>query len=124
MESAELSATPLDFELTSCTSSEALRHVACTSQKFTFIDTLSTRLGPAFTSRVEPASMSQELVAQLKSTVDKLEARVEELESRLKGNATGGSGGGRGDGMRMILMGPPGAGMFTGQLRLRCSGVS
>ena len=46
------------------------------------------------------------LVAQLQSTVDKLEARVQELEGRLRGGGQGGSS----DGMRMILMGPPGAG--------------
>lgn len=55
--------------------------------------------------------MSQELVDKLKSTVDKLEARVEELESRLKGQVSGGQqGGSKGDSIRMILMGPPGAG--------------
>jgi adenylate kinase len=48
-------------------------------------------------------------VSTLKSTIDKLEQRVMELESRLGGSATGGSGG---MGMRMILMGPPGAGML------------
>ena len=59
--------------------------------------------------------MSQELVDKLKSTVDKLEARVAELESRLtggNGGASGGSGGGSSM-MRMILMGPPGAGTFN-----------
>lgn len=47
-------------------------------------------------------------VEHLKSTIDKLEQRVYELESRLVGGATGGSAG---TSMRMILMGPPGAGM-------------
>lgn len=59
--------------------------------------------------------MSQELVDKLKSTVDKLEARVEELENRLRGNSSGGNGGGNGgvsESIRMILMGPPGAGTF------------
>lgn len=57
------------------------------------------------------APTSEDLVNSLKSTVDKLEARVEELESRLHGKASGSSGGGSaGGGMRMILMGPPGAG--------------
>ncbi|KAF2478756.1 adenylate kinase cytosolic [Neohortaea acidophila] len=57
--------------------------------------------------------MSQELVDKLKSTVDKLEARVEELESRLKGEVSGGQGGGKSESIRMILMGPPGAGKGT-----------
>ena len=52
---------------------------------------------------------AEELVDKLKGTVDKLEARVAELEARLQGKEPGGSSGG--DGMRMILIGPPGAGM-------------
>lgn len=64
--------------------------------------------------------MSQELVDKLKSTVDKLEARVAELESRLKGEGEGGGGGGsKPDGMRMILMGPPGAGMHRTRATMR-----
>ena len=57
--------------------------------------------------------MSQELIDKLKSTVDKLEARVVELESKLTGNGSGAKSGGQSQpsGMRMILMGPPGAGM-------------
>ena len=61
-----------------------------------------------------------DLVDKLKSTVDKLEARVAELEGKLtgegsKGSGGGGNGGGSGgsDGMRMILMGPPGAGVYS-----------
>lgn len=53
---------------------------------------------------------TDELVGQLKSTIDGLETRVAELEARLAGKSAG-SGGGS-DGMRMILMGPPGAGMW------------
>ena len=57
------------------------------------------------------APTPEDVVDSLKSTVDKLEARVAELESRLRGDASGISrGGSGGDGMRMILMGPPGAG--------------
>lgn len=52
---------------------------------------------------------TDELVGTLKSTINTLENRVAELEARLAGKAGGGSGG---DGMRMILMGPPGAGTF------------
>ena len=72
--------------------------------------------------------MSQELVDKLKSTVDKLEARVAELESKLKGNdSSGGSeNGGKPKSTRMILMGPPGAGMYLSSRRimgatLRCA---
>lgn len=53
--------------------------------------------------------MSDELVQQLKATVDGLEKRVKELEGRLRGDGER-SGGGGGDSMRMILIGPPGAG--------------
>jgi len=53
--------------------------------------------------------MSDELVQQLKATVDGLENRVRELEGRLRGDGARSSGGGGGS-MRMILIGPPGAG--------------
>jgi adenylate kinase len=53
------------------------------------------------------APTSDEVIDTLKSTVDKLEQRVVELESRLAGKASGGS---NASGMRMIIMGPPGAG--------------
>ena len=58
--------------------------------------------------------MSQELIDKLKGTVDKLEARVVELENKLKGEtqSSGGSGNGSPKNMRMILIGPPGAGML------------
>lgn len=52
---------------------------------------------------------TDELVGQLKSTIESLENRVAELEGRLAGKAGAGSSS---DGMRMILMGPPGAGTF------------
>ena len=55
------------------------------------------------------APTPEDVIDSLKSTVDKLEARVAELEGKLKGAATGGASSGS-DGMRMILMGPPGAG--------------
>jgi hypothetical protein len=57
------------------------------------------------------APTPDQLVETLKSTVDKLEARVAELEARLQGKSPG-SAGASSDGMRMVLMGPPGAGMF------------
>jgi adenylate kinase len=56
--------------------------------------------------------MADQLVDTLKATVDKLEKRIEDLESRLQGNSSS-SGHGSSDGMRMILIGPPGAGMIA-----------
>ena len=55
--------------------------------------------------------MADALVAQLKATVDKLENRVVELEARLHGHSAAAPSGGETSGMRMILIGPPGAGM-------------
>ena len=57
--------------------------------------------------------MSQELVDQLKATVDKLESRVDELEQRVKGQGNVGRSGDSNSIMRMILMGPPGAGEYN-----------
>jgi adenylate kinase len=54
------------------------------------------------------APTPEDVIDSLKSTVDKLEARVAELEGKLKGGSAGSSSGS--DGMRMILIGPPGAG--------------
>ena len=59
------------------------------------------------------APTPDELIDSLKGTVDKLEARVAELESRLKGKDGGSSSSGStsgGSNLRMILIGPPGAG--------------
>lgn len=57
------------------------------------------------------APTPEDVIDSLKSTVDKLEARVAELEGRLKGSAGSSSSPNSGsDGMRMILIGPPGAG--------------
>ncbi|KAK5172640.1 adenylate kinase [Saxophila tyrrhenica] len=56
------------------------------------------------------APTSEEVIDTLKGTVDKLEQRVQELESRLAGKASGVVSGSN---MRMILMGPPGAGKGT-----------
>ena len=59
------------------------------------------------------APTPEDVINTLKGTVDKLEARVEELESRLRGKDAGSSAGGSsGSGMRMILIGPPGAGKY------------
>jgi adenylate kinase len=48
----------------------------------------------------------------LHQLVNKLEARVKQLEEKLQ-HAQGGSKPAGSDGVRMILMGPPGAGMFV-----------
>lgn len=53
--------------------------------------------------------MADQVVEQLKATVDKLENRVHELESRLHGGGAAAQAS-DGKGMRMILIGPPGAG--------------
>lgn len=64
--------------------------------------------------------MADQLVEQLKATVDKLENRVNELETRLHGGSVAVKPG-EGQGMRMILIGPPGAGMWRSH---RMAGVS
>ena len=62
------------------------------------------------------APTPEDVINSLKGTVDKLEARVAELEGKLKGTSSGSTTGS--DGMRMILMGPPGAGKITTPLNL------
>ncbi|KAK0267811.1 adenylate kinase [Friedmanniomyces endolithicus] len=59
--------------------------------------------------------MAEHLVEQLRATVEKLENRLKTLEDRLHhgDNETAPARGGAGDGMRMILIGPPGAGKGT-----------
>ena len=54
------------------------------------------------------APITDTVVDDLKSTVSRLEKRIAELESRLTGH--GGSAQPSQDSVRMILMGPPGAG--------------
>ena len=56
--------------------------------------------------------MADRLVDELKATIEKLENRVKGLEDRLHGNASSSASpsAAAGDGMRMILIGPPGAG--------------
>ena len=53
------------------------------------------------------APITDDVVAGLKSTIGKLEARIEDLESRLGGESKPKS---VAEHMRIILMGPPGAG--------------
>ncbi|KAF2085792.1 adenylate kinase 1 [Saccharata proteae CBS 121410] len=57
------------------------------------------------------APVTDQVVDELKSLVNKLESRVNELESKLEGGSK--SSGGAQQAMRMILMGPPGAGKGT-----------
>lgn len=55
------------------------------------------------------APITEEAVSGLKDIIGKLEARVEELESRLSNDSKPKS---VAEQMRMVLMGPPGAGML------------
>lgn len=54
------------------------------------------------------APITDKVVEDLKSTVSKLEQRIAELESRLTGH--GGAAQASNESVRMILIGPPGAG--------------
>jgi tRNA U34 5-carboxymethylaminomethyl modifying GTPase MnmE/TrmE len=58
-------------------------------------------------SRASFANMPESAVETLRATVEKLQQQVEQLEQRLAGSAGGSN---TQDGMRMILIGPPGAG--------------
>lgn len=51
------------------------------------------------------------MVDDLKNTVGRLEKRIAELEQRLGGGG-GGKTASQTEGVRMILMGPPGAGEY------------
>ena len=56
------------------------------------------------------APITDEVVDKLTSTIKSLEQRVHELESKLNGGGSSGSGANPLNSMRMVLMGPPGAG--------------
>ncbi|GMG03323.1 unnamed protein product [Aspergillus oryzae var. brunneus] len=71
------------------------------------------------------APITEEAVSGLKDIIGKLEARVEELESRLSNGFKPKS---VAEHMRMVLMGPPGAGMiydfpFPDIFGLKCFGI-
>ena len=55
------------------------------------------------------APITDQMVDDLKSTISKLESRVHELEAKLQGGK-GATSSGPSETMRMILIGPPGAG--------------
>jgi adenylate kinase len=60
------------------------------------------------------APITDDVVSGLKDTIGKLEARVVELEGRLTGSKPKSVT----EQIRVILMGPPGAGMGIGTLQL------
>jgi adenylate kinase len=64
---------------------------------------------------------SEQIIEQLKSHIHSLEDRVHQLEGKYGKPDTGSKS--AVDGMRMILIGPPGAGKYlaaTAQWQLRC----
>ena len=66
------------------------------------------------------APIKDEAVDALKELVHKLQARVEQLESRLHGDGKGSTSRSQTGNLRLILIGPPGAG--TGLLK-RCNNI-
>lgn len=57
------------------------------------------------------APISDETASKLQEMVDKLEARVKDLESRI---SQGGAASSKPkDEVRMVIMGPPGAGLYS-----------
>lgn len=65
------------------------------------------------------APITDDIVDELKNTVKRLEMRVQELEGKLAG---GGAGANPLSSMRMVIMGPPGAGRVHRAFReiLKC----
>lgn len=64
------------------------------------------------------APIREDTVTDLKDLVAKLETRVRQLENRLGDDGI--KSGTPSQSMRMILMGPPGAGKHTNKPRSRC----
>lgn len=56
------------------------------------------------------APIDESVADELRGLVKKLEMRVHELESKLSNGSSGGSGANPLNSMRMVIMGPPGAG--------------
>ena len=63
------------------------------------------------------APIGDDAIKSLQDLVNKLELRVKELEDRIQ-HASGGTKHSADEGVRMILMGPPGAGMLFANLRI------
>jgi adenylate kinase len=63
------------------------------------------------------APIGDDTVKSLQELVNQLESRVKELEDRLS-HAAGGTKPTANEGVRMILMGPPGAGMQPASLQV------
>ncbi len=56
------------------------------------------------------ATIKDETVDSLRDIINKLEARVQQLEAKLVGGRDGGASKSVSESIRMILIGPPGAG--------------
>lgn len=56
------------------------------------------------------APLTQQVADDVKSTIAGLEARIAELEAKLSGHGGSSSSSSDSNGVRMILIGPPGAG--------------
>ena len=70
------------------------------------------------------APQREDTVESLKDLVKKLESRIYELEAKVGGNASSTGSKGPSESIRMILMGPPGAGRKTSTCQWRaCSPV-
>jgi hypothetical protein len=66
------------------------------------------------------APIGDDTVKALQDLVNKLESRVKQLEDKLT-HAQGGTKHTAEEGVRMILMGPPGAGMFSRSFCCQCT---
>jgi adenylate kinase len=66
------------------------------------------------------APLTETVVDELKKQIHSLEARIAELEGGSKAKESNAST--SADGVRMILMGPPGAGKLSGVDAMSCDG--